>query len=87
MISGPPRGPLGDFTQFAPPFTSSGPSLAPYPWQQAPPTADPAGGPSIIPPLLPSTPNIQQGTTVPPQQPAPQSSQQPLQSPSPETEI
>ena len=89
MISGPPQGPSGVFPQVPPPITSAGPSLVPYPWQQAPPTFE--GSPSLIPPLLPSTPSIQQGVgvAVVPQQPAPQSTQQLLhdQSPSPETEI
>lgn len=89
MIGGPPQGALGDLQQLQHPFTSTGPSLGLYPWQQAPPTRGTPVGPSLIPPLLPSTPNTQQGGSLLPQQPAPQSSQQPLlgQSPSPETEI
>ena len=89
IIGGPPQGALGDLQRRQHPFTSAGFSLGSYPWQQAPPTTGTAGGPSLIPPLLPSTPNIQQGGGLLPQQPAPQSSQQPLlgQSPSPETEI
>ena len=89
MISGPPRGLLGAFPQAPPPLISSGPSVAPYPWQQAPPTL--VGGPAHHPPLLPTTPNIQQGggEAVSMQEPVTLSSEHPLptRSMSPETEI
>lgn len=91
MISGPPQGLLGAYPQAPPPLMSSGPSMAPYPWQPAAPTFVTAGSPALRPPLLPSPPNIPQsvGVAVSPRQPAPLCSEQPLplRSMSPETEI